>query len=139
MFLVNQQDATNKLKIIPGKKRSVVDDVNMQMSRAWRERSSAPIRMHNSSLPKIVPSIFLFFSSPEVFLHRLKQPSPPPFCHCRCSNFTLHHSSDSPVEIVCSCRSECLSCLRTIFAVSLVIVFCLYSPIFSTRMAQLIC
>ena len=50
------------------RKTRVVDDVKMQMSRAWRERSSAPIRMHYSTLPKIVVVHKLFHLSNSFYL-----------------------------------------------------------------------
>ena len=105
------------------RKTRVVDDVKMQMSRAWRERSSAPIRMHYSTLPKIVVVYKLFhlsnsfylifflllqFFFSEVFLSaRSTIPRNTLFLYVfflisrpftpllrLCSNFTLHHSSD---------------------------------------------
>ena len=50
------------------RKTRVVDHVKMQMSRAWRERSSASIRMNYSTLPKIVVVYKLFHLSNSVYL-----------------------------------------------------------------------
>lgn len=119
----------------------------MQMSRAWRERSSAPIRMHYSTLPKIVVVyklfhlsllplsiwfLFLFIFLRFIFFFSLSLSLYPP----ETSPFsTLSHSTlcfariSRCITVVIACR-DCLQlsermsvCLCTIFSVSLVIVF----------------